>query len=75
MMMPVQRSPREPRKSARWSEQPGIAFALFSVLLAALQFMPRQDPTTEVAYSDFRQLVAEKQVDNLEVTPTRIRAR
>jgi cell division protease FtsH len=72
-MMPVQRSSRQPHKSARWSELSGIAFALVFLLLAALQFMSLQDSTTEVAYSDFKQLVAEKQLNNLEVTPTRIR--
>uniref|UniRef100_E1TJF9 ATP-dependent zinc metalloprotease FtsH n=1 Tax=Burkholderia sp. (strain CCGE1003) TaxID=640512 RepID=E1TJF9_BURSG len=72
-MMPIQRSSRGPRKSARWSDATTIAFTLFFFLLAALQFLMFQSPTTEVAYSDFQKLVAARQVENLEVTPTQIR--
>lgn len=72
-MMPLQRSSRDARKPTRRLDAASIALTLFFVLLAAMQFLALQDGITEVAYSDFRQLVAARQVDNLEVTPTRIR--
>ncbi|WP_419539622.1 ATP-dependent zinc metalloprotease FtsH [Paraburkholderia bengalensis] len=70
--MPVQRPSRDARKPTRWFDLAGSAFTFLFVLLIALQFMTLQGRTTEIAYSDFQQLVAARQVKDLEVTPTRI---
>ncbi|SEK10853.1 ATP-dependent zinc metalloprotease FtsH [Paraburkholderia diazotrophica] len=70
--MPVQRPSRDVRKPDRWSDLASVALTVFVALLIAVQFLTMQRMTTEVAYSDFQQLVAARQVDELEVTPTRI---
>jgi cell division protease FtsH len=75
-MMPTQRPPRDLRKPVRWFDMPVIAFALFFAMIfamvVALRFLTLEGVTTEIAYSDFQQLVAARQLDDLEVTPTRV---
>ena len=74
--MPTQRPPRDLRKPVRWFDMPVIAFALFFAMIfamvVALRFLTLEGVTTEIAYSDFQQLVAARQLDDLEVTPTRV---
>ena len=70
--MPTQRPLRDPRKSPRWFDLLSIAFATFFVMVVVLQFLTAQGMTTEIAYSDFQQLIAAGQVADLEITPTRI---
>jgi cell division protease FtsH len=70
-MMPTQLSPRDVRKPTRWFDVPVIAFTLFVAVIVG-QFLMLHGTTTEIAYSDFQQLVTARQVDDLEVTPTRI---
>ena len=71
-MMPTQRPSRAPRKSPRWFGLVSIAITMFFVMVVVLQFLTAQGMTTEIAYSDFQQLVAAGQVTNVEITPTRI---
>jgi cell division protease FtsH len=71
-MMPKQRPPRNGRKPARSLDVTSVALTLFFLVVIALQFLALRGKSVELAYSDFQSLVAAKQVDNLEVTPTRI---
>jgi cell division protease FtsH len=70
-MMPKQRPPRNGRKPARSLDVTSVALTLFFSVVIALQFLALRGKSVELAYSDFQSLVAAKQVDNLEVTPTR----
>jgi cell division protease FtsH len=71
-MMPTQRPSRDARKSPRWFDLLSLALTMFFVMVVVLQFLTVRGMTTEIAYSDFQQLVAAGQVADLEVTPTRI---
>jgi cell division protease FtsH len=42
------------------------------LVLIAFQLLTLRAPAQPIDYSDFRRLVAARQVDNLEITPTRI---
>ncbi len=50
----------------------GFVVVLVFMVLLALQLATLSAPATQIAYSDFRKLAAAAQLDDLEVSPTRI---
>ncbi|MDN7675125.1 ATP-dependent zinc metalloprotease FtsH [Burkholderia oklahomensis] len=50
----------------------GFVVVLVFMVLLALQLATLSAPATQIAYSDFRKLAVAAQVDDLEVSPTRI---
>ncbi|MEI6003236.1 ATP-dependent zinc metalloprotease FtsH [Paraburkholderia bengalensis] len=71
-MTSTQRSSRGARKPPRWSDLAGAAVTMFFVAIMVLQFLTLRGLATEIAYSDFQQLVTARLVTDLEITPTRI---
>lgn len=64
------RKPGAPMKSRK--DLLGFAITLGFILLLAFQLTGARTPAQDIAYSDFRALLAARQVDNLVVTPTLI---
>ncbi|BCZ84505.1 ATP-dependent zinc metalloprotease FtsH [Paraburkholderia terrae] len=71
-MTNAQRSSRDARKPPRWFDLAGVVATMFFVVVMALPFLTLRGLTTEIAYSDFQQLVTAGLVTDLEITPTRV---
>jgi cell division protease FtsH len=72
MLMPTPPPASRRRKLPSWIDPASTALMVFVAIVLALQFLTMRTMTVDVAYSDFQQLVAARQVKDLVVTPTRI---